>query len=121
MRILAALLWSVGGARWRQPRLTRDAEVFVYCLHRFLHLRKPVDVYKWIHRQHHLFFFPSAFAAQAIHPVEAMMFAATSLLATVFLFPLSVATQYTCGVLLLTWSILAHDSQFVLDQVRGTS
>jgi sterol desaturase/sphingolipid hydroxylase (fatty acid hydroxylase superfamily) len=91
-------------------------EVFVYALHRFLHWRRPVDVYKWIHRSHHLFFFPSAFAAQAIHPVEAILFAETSLLATVFLFPISVATQYFCGVLLLIWSILAHDSRFLLDK-----
>ena len=91
-------------------------EVSVYGLHRFLHWRKPIDMYRLIHRQHHLFFFPSAFAAQAIHPVEAMLFAETSLIASVFLFPISVATQYICGVLLLIWSILAHDSQFVLDQ-----
>jgi len=91
-------------------------EVFVYALHRFLHWRRPVDVYKYIHRSHHLSFFPSAFAAQAIHPVEAMMFAETSLIASIFLVPISVATQYICGLLLLVWSILAHDSRFLLDK-----
>ena len=91
-------------------------EVFVYFLHRFLHMRKPFDVYRYIHRDHHLFFFPSAFASQAIHPIEAILFAETSLIASVLLFPISVFIQYLCGILLLTWSIFAHDSRFFLDQ-----
>ena len=91
-------------------------EIFVYVLHRFLHVRKPIDVYKHIHRAHHLFFFPSAFASQAIHPIEAILFAETSLIASVFLMPISVATQYICGILLLIWSIMAHDSRFFLDK-----
>jgi lathosterol oxidase len=91
-------------------------EVTVYVLHRLLHVRRPIDIYKHIHRAHHLFFFPSAFASQAIHPIEAIMFAETSLIASIFLMPISVLTQYACGILLLAWSIFAHDSRFLLDK-----
>ena len=91
-------------------------EVSVYFLHRLLHVRSPVDIYRRIHLAHHLFFKPTAFAAQAIHPLEAIMFAETSLLASVFLVPISVATQYLCGIALLVWSIAAHDHRAFLDR-----
>lgn len=90
-------------------------EVNSYYLHRMLHLRKPVDIYRLVHRDHHLFFFPTAFASQSITPVEAVLFALCAFGAALFLLPISVATQYICGLLLLSWSIFAHDSRFVLD------
>jgi lathosterol oxidase len=90
-------------------------EIFVYGLHRFLHWRSPIDMYMLIHGDHHVFKFPTAFASQAIHPIEAMLFAETSLIASL-LFPISIVTQYLCGILLLIWSIAAHDSRYFLDK-----
>lgn len=90
-------------------------EIFVYVLHRFLHWRSPIDMYMLIHGDHHVFKYPTAFASQAIHPIEAMLFSETSLIATL-LFPISITTQYLCGILLLIWSIAAHDSRHILDK-----
>lgn len=90
-------------------------EVNSYYLHRTLHMRKPIDLYRLVHRSHHLFFFPTAFASQSISIVESVLFALCAFGAALFVMPISVCTQYVCGLLLLTWSIFAHDSRFILD------
>lgn len=67
------------------------------------------------HQPHHLYRDPTAFAAQAIDVGEAMMFGQCAVLGTL-LYPISIFTQYSFGMALQVYSILAHDSSGALDK-----
>lgn len=48
-------------------------DTFFYWSHRFLHIRKPINIWYIIHRHHHQFVDPTAFGQDAVHPVEAIL------------------------------------------------
>lgn len=84
-----------------------------YIIHRFMHLRKPINIYKYVHKQHHLDIKPTAFDAQAINPLEAILFAFSSMWGSLLFLNVSILTQYTCGILLLMWSIFGKNKYYI--------
>jgi lathosterol oxidase len=87
-------------------------EINGYFVHRVMHWR---GIYAAVHKLHHLYRKPTAFAAQAITWDEGIIFAISSQLVSL-VYPISMLTQYTWGLFLLVWSIVAHDSEGYWDK-----
>jgi sterol desaturase/sphingolipid hydroxylase (fatty acid hydroxylase superfamily) len=87
-------------------------EINGYLVHRVMHWR---GIYAAVHKLHHLYRSPTAYAAQAITWDEGVIFAVSSQLVSL-VYPISMLTQYTWGLFLLVWSIVAHDSEGYWDK-----
>lgn len=131
--VIASTAFSLGWFKWIYPmRWGHDAPIFpptpatlvlesavwaisfevtVYFVHRTLHLSW---FFRHFHAEHHAYKEPTAYAAQAIHWFEAIMFAGAAVSGSCVC-PVSVAVQYSWGIALLLWSIYAHDEDGKLD------
>ena len=45
-------------------------DIWFFTTHRFIHVSRPINVYKWIHKFHHTFTAPCAPACMYAHPLE---------------------------------------------------
>ena len=85
-------------------------ETLFYWVHRLLHMQKPINLYRWIHKQHH-YHSISTWAAFAVHPIE--LFAMTLLLhLPKYLVPIPFATHNGLMMITSILSSLAHDPDF---------
>merc|ERR1712216_963406 len=45
-------------------------DIWFYSTHRLIHIRRPINLYKWIHKLHHKFTAPCAPACMYANPIE---------------------------------------------------
>eukprot|EP00658_Telonema_sp_P-2_P015920 TRINITY_DN1615_c0_g1_i1.p1 TRINITY_DN1615_c0_g1~~TRINITY_DN1615_c0_g1_i1.p1 ORF type:complete len:277 (-),score=88.04 TRINITY_DN1615_c0_g1_i1:294-1124(-) len=88
------------------------ADIFIYFEHQLMHTAM---FYKSVHKTHHTYHVPSAFAGFANHPLEAVFFTFASLWVQLFvaIHPLS---HGIFGVFGATWTILSHDARSYHDK-----
>eukprot|EP00656_Telonema_subtile_P046692 TRINITY_DN53223_c0_g1_i1.p1 TRINITY_DN53223_c0_g1~~TRINITY_DN53223_c0_g1_i1.p1 ORF type:complete len:259 (-),score=63.53 TRINITY_DN53223_c0_g1_i1:170-946(-) len=88
------------------------ADIFIYFEHQLMHTAL---FYKSVHKTHHTYHIPTAFAGFANHPLEAIFFTMASLWVQLFvaIHPLS---HGIFGVFGATWTILSHDTRSYHDR-----
>ncbi|KAG7274821.1 hypothetical protein CRUP_038794 [Coryphaenoides rupestris] len=84
------------------------SDMVIYWMHRVLHHK---SVYKYLHKQHHVFKIPTPFASHAFHPLDGFL---QSLPYHVypFLFPLHKVVYLVLFVFVNVWTISIHDGDF---------
>jgi len=82
-----------------------------YWTHRLLHLRKPFNFWYHVHRHHHQFVDPTAFAQDAVHPFEAILQGPMGHYFITLLFPLHPVVHAVFGFLTSLYAIAAHDAR----------
>jgi len=83
------------------------ADIFIYFEHQLMHT--PL-FYKRIHKIHHTYHVPTAFAGFANHPLEAIFFTLASLWVQLFV-AVHPVSHGLFGVFGATWTILSHDAR----------
>ncbi|KAM9814840.1 lathosterol oxidase-like isoform 1-T1 [Syngnathus typhle] len=83
-------------------------DMWIYWIHRSMHHRR---IYKYLHKQHHLFKIPSPFASHAFHPIDGFL---QSLPYHVypFIFPLHKAVYLSLFIFVNIWTISIHDGDY---------
>ncbi|XP_056454414.1 lathosterol oxidase-like [Gadus chalcogrammus] len=83
-------------------------DMVIYWLHRILHHK---SVYKYLHKQHHIFKVPTPFASHAFHPVDGFLQSLPYHIYP-FLFPLHKVVYLVLFVFVNVWTISIHDGDF---------
>jgi len=84
---------------------------FFYWSHRLMHITWPVNLWWHIHRHHHQFVEPSAFAQDAVHPLEALLQGPFPHFLTFTFHPLHPVSASVFGFLTSVFAIAAHDGR----------
>lgn len=84
---------------------------FFYWSHRVLHIRKPVNLWYTIHRFHHQFVDPTAYAQDAVHPLEAIIQGPMPHYLAGLFMPIHPLLSSTLGFLTSLYAIAAHDGR----------
>lgn len=91
-------------------------DALIYWMHRFFHIRSPIDLYKRIHSFHHQFHPVTAYAADAAHPVESLIFGSSHFIIAMcmsWIFPFDRVSHQIPAIILLVWGIIVHDETFL--------
>ncbi|XP_077425195.1 lathosterol oxidase-like isoform X1 [Vanacampus margaritifer] len=83
-------------------------DMCIYWIHRSMHHRR---IYKYLHKQHHLFKIPTPFASHAFHPLDGFL---QSLPYHVypFIFPLHKVVYLSLFIFVNIWTISIHDGDY---------
>jgi len=98
---------SVGRLIFEVAAVFFSADMYIYFEHRMMHTK---FFYARVHKIHHTYHVPTAFAGFANHPLEAVLFTVGSLWIQFFVavHPLS---HGIFGLFGATWTILSHDDR----------
>ena len=103
---------------WMQiPAALLIQDFYFYWMHRIIHTP---SLYKRIHRTHHLSINPSAFAAFAFHPLEAVLAAAIFIL-IVMVLPMTLYALILVSLLSLIYNVYGHLGYEVMPRFLGKS
>ena len=83
------------------------ADFYIYWEHRMMHTK---FMYPRIHKIHHTYHVPTAFAGFANHPIEAVLFSLGSLWIQLFV-AVHPVSHALFGLFGATWTILSHDDR----------
>lgn len=83
-------------------------DCLIYWLHRYLHHPR---VYKYIHKDHHLWKVPTPFASFAFHPFDAFLQSCPYYLYTM-IFPLHKGLFLLFYIFVLIWTVSIHDGDY---------
>ncbi|XP_051917754.1 lathosterol oxidase-like isoform X1 [Hippocampus zosterae] len=83
-------------------------DMCIYWIHRSMHHK---SIYKYLHKQHHLFKIPTPFASHAFHPLDGFL---QSLPYHVypFIFPLHKVVYLSLFIFVNIWTISIHDGDY---------
>lgn len=84
----------------------------IYWIHRFLHTFP--SLYKYVHKEHHVWIIPTPWAAIAFHPLDGWA-QELPYLAFPFLWPLQKHLYIVLYVFILSWTVSIHDRINVVD------
>ncbi|XP_077453373.1 lathosterol oxidase-like isoform X2 [Stigmatopora argus] len=83
-------------------------DLCIYWIHRCMHHR---SIYKYLHKQHHIFKIPSPFASHAFHPLDGFLQSLPYHIYP-FIFPLHKVVYLSLFVFVNIWTISIHDGDF---------
>ncbi|XP_061826233.1 lathosterol oxidase-like [Nerophis lumbriciformis] len=83
-------------------------DMCIYWIHRCMHHR---SIYKYLHKQHHLFKIPTPFASHAFHPLDGFLQSLPYHIYP-FIFPLHKAVYLSLFVFVNIWTISIHDGDY---------
>ena len=84
----------------------------IYWIHRFLHTFPAL--YKYVHKEHHVWIIPTPWAAIAFHPLDGWA-QEVPYLVFPFMFPLQKHLYIVLYVFILTWTVSIHDRVNMVD------
>ncbi|CAN9498704.1 unnamed protein product [Ophioblennius macclurei] len=85
-------------------------DMCIYWIHRWMHHK---SVYKYLHKQHHVFKIPTPFASHAFHPLDGFLQSLPYHLYP-FIFPLHKVIYLSLFVFVNIWTISIHDGDYRL-------
>jgi len=86
-------------------------DTWFYWTHISLHITKPINIWYIIHRHHHQFVDPTAFAQDAVHPFEAVYQGPMGHYMVCLLTPMHPVIHSLFGFLTSMYAIAAHDGR----------
>ncbi|KAM9376107.1 lathosterol oxidase-like [Pholidichthys leucotaenia] len=85
-------------------------DMCIYWIHRWMHHK---NIYKHLHKQHHIFKIPTPFASHAFHPLDGFLQSLPYHLYP-FIFPLHKVVYLSLFVFVNIWTISIHDGDYRL-------
>lgn len=103
---------SLGRIAFETVMVFFGADIYIYFEHRLMHTKM---FYTTVHKTHHTYHVPTAFAGFANHPAEAFFFTCGSLWIQFFV-PIHPVSHAIFGVFGAVWTILSHDDRSYHDR-----